>query len=286
MKYFVLGALILMSVADVRPQTRPRRLQTATQLQTGDGVRFAFIGPKEARRAPLVFILGGDRKGTLEGESSNVVGSVLAGQGFVQASVDIPCHGDDKRPGEPDGLSGWRSRLEKGERLFAAFNTQVASVLDYLVRQGTVDAARVGVCGISRGGFVALHLAATEPRMRFVVAFAPVTDLLALREFNGIADPAPARALDVMTLADKLVDRPIWISIGHNDERVGSGHAIDFALHMMRISVKHKMPMIHFWSGDDIRLTVTPSEGANGHSSYRGAHEDAATWILRWSGKQ
>ena len=89
-----------------------------------------------------------------------------------------------------------------------------------------------------------------------------------------------------MTLADKLVDRPIWISIGHNDERVGSGHAIDFALHMMRISVKHKMPMIHFWSGDDIRLTVTPSEGANGHSSYRGAHEDAATWILRWSGKQ
>jgi len=43
--------------------------------------------------------------------------------------------------------------------------------------------------------------------------------------------------------------------------------------------------MTHFWSGDDIRLTVTPSEGAGGHTSYRGAHEDAATWILRWYDK-
>jgi hypothetical protein len=54
---------------------------------------------------------------------------------------------------------------------------------------------------------------------------------------------------------------------------------------MMKISVRHRQPMTHFWSGDDIRLTVTPSEGANGHSSYRGAHEDAATWILRWYDK-
>ena len=88
--------------------------------------------------------------------------------------------------------------------------------------------------------------------MRFVVGFAPVTNLLALKEFSGIADPAPARALDVMTLADKLLDRPLWISIGDNDERVDSRHAIDFALRMMRISVRHKMPMTHFWSGDDI----------------------------------
>ena len=34
-----------------------------------------------------------------------------------------------------------------------------------------------------------------------------------------------------------------------------------------------------------IKLTVTPSEGATRHSSYRTAHEDAAVWILRWSGK-
>lgn len=284
-KSLALAALLLAEAADVRSQTKPGRLQTAVELKTDDGVQFGFIGPKEARRAPLMFILGGDHKSTLEGESTNVVGSVLAKHGFVQASVDIPCHGGDSRPGEPAGMSGWRARLEKGEPLFATFQKQVASVVDQLVRQGTVDRERVGVCGVSRGGFVALHLGAADPRMKYVVAFAPVTDLLALTEFKGIADPAPARALDVMTLAERLLDRPIWISIADNDERVDSRHAIDFALHMMKISKRHKMPMTHFWSGDDVRLTVTPSEGAGGHTSYRGAHEDAATWILRWYDK-
>ena len=280
------STVYLIGVTDVRPQTNARHLQTAADLQTDDGVRFGFVGVKEARRAPLVFILGGDRKSELEGEGSNLVGWLLAEHGFVQASLDIPCYGDDARPGEPGGMRGWRARLEKGEPLFENLQKQAASVVNYLARQGTVDPERVGVCGVSRGGFVALHLGAAEPGMRFVVGFAPVTDLLALKEFSGIADPAPARALDVMTLADKLLDRPLWISIGDNDERVDSRHAIDFALRMMRISVRHKMPMTHFWSGDDIRLTVTPSEGANGHSSYRGAHEDAATWILRLYGRQ
>jgi esterase FrsA len=274
-----------MIVADMRSQTRPRQLQTATELQTDDGVRFAFIGPEGARRAPLVFVIGGVRKSSLEGEGSNVVGSVLAQHGFVQASIDIPCHGEDSRPGEPKEMRGWRARLEKGEPLFDAFHRQVASVIDYLVRRGTVDPARIGVCGVSRGGFVALHLGAAEPRMKYVVGFAPVTDLLALKEFQGTSHPTAARAMDVTTLADKLLDRPIWISIGDNDQRVDSRHAIDFALHMMKISVRHRQPMTHFWSGDDIRLTVTPSEGANGHSSYRGAHEDAAVWILRWYDK-
>jgi hypothetical protein len=36
-------------------------------------------------------------------------------------------------------MSGWRARLEKGEPLFATFQKQVASVVNYLVRQGTVD---------------------------------------------------------------------------------------------------------------------------------------------------
>jgi dienelactone hydrolase len=276
-----LAAVLLVVVADAQPQTRARHLQTAADRRTEDGVRFGFVGPRGPRPAPLMFMFGGERRGELEGEGSNLVGWLLAQHGFAQASLDIPCFGDDARPGEPAGMSGWRARLEKGEPLFAAFQEQVRSVVGQLARDGTVDPERVGVCGVSRGGFVALHVGAAEPRMRFIAVFAPVTDLLALREFHGIADPAPARALDVMTLADKLRDRPLWISIADQDERVDSRHAIEFALHMMRISARHRMPMTHFWSGDDIRLTVTPSEGANGHSSYRGAHEDAAAWILR-----
>jgi poly(3-hydroxybutyrate) depolymerase len=203
----LLAAPLACAAPPAEAEVRARHLQTAADLRTGDGVRFGFVGPEGARQAPLMFMLGGERVGELEGEGSNLVGWLLAKHGFAQASLDIPGFGGDRRAGEPAGMSAWRARLEKGEPLFAAFHTQVASVIDHLVRQGTVDPARIGVCGVSRGGFVALHLGAAEPQMKYVAAFAPVTDLLALKEFQGTTNPAAARALDVMTLADKLLDR-------------------------------------------------------------------------------
>jgi esterase FrsA len=281
MRPWLLAAALLIGTASVHSQVKPRNLQTAVERRTDGGVRFALTAPEGTRRAPLLLLSGGERRPTIEGESGNTLGWALAKRGFVQAAVDSPCHGDDVRPGEPSGLAGWRSRLDKREPLLASFMKQTSSVIDYLVAQGIVDPERIGAAGSSRGGFLSLHLAAADPRIKFVVAFAPVSDLLALREFAGMADPGPARALDVMTLAEKLVDRPIWLSIADNDERVGSRHAIDFMLHMMRISKRHKLPMTHFWSGDDIRLTVTPAEGSNGHVSYSPAHEDAAAWVLR-----
>jgi dienelactone hydrolase len=279
--------LLAATCAPTNSQTvvKPARLAEATMLRTPSGVEFAIVGAKGARPAPTLFVLGGAARDTVENETSNRIGWLLAKHGFLSVALDIPCHGKDQRLGEPPGLAGWRARLEKGEQLLTEFTRRLSSVIDFLVREGYADPARLGVTGPSRGGFIALHSAAAESRLRFAIAFAPVTDLLALREFQGIADPAPARALDVMRLLDKLVDRLIWVSIGHNDERVGTRHAIDFALQLMELSPLHKKPMTHFWSGDDIRLVVTPSEGASGHSSYRMAHDEAAAWVLRQLGE-
>ena len=266
-------------------EVKPRTLGQSTMLRTPSGVEFAMVGKKGARPAPVLFVMGGAAQQIIENESSNLVGWLLAKHGFLSVALDIPCHGKDRRPGEKEGMDCWRARLEKKEDLLSDFMTRLSSVIDYLIKEGYADPSRLGAAGPSRGGFMALHSAAVEPRLRYAVAFAPLTDLLALREFKGFADPAPARALDVMLLVDKLIDRPVLVSIGHNDERVGTRHAMDFALRLMELSKIHKQPMTHFWSGDDIKLIVTPSEGASGHSSYRTAHNDAAEWILRYSGK-
>ena len=154
-------------------------------------------------------------------------------------------------------------------------------MLNHLIRQGATDPERIVAYGPSRGGFLALHFAAVEPRIGTVVAFAPVTDLLALREFQGTVDKAAARSLDVMALAPKLAGRRLFIQMGHNDLRVGGHHAIDFALRLMKLSPDHMKPMQGIWSGDAIKLVITPSENPNGHTTYDGAHHDAADWILR-----
>jgi hypothetical protein len=90
-----------------------------------------------------------------------------------------------------------------------------------------------------------------------------------------------AARLDVMTLTPKLTGRPIWLSISYNDERVGTRHAIDFALRLMELSPAYRKPMTGSWSDDAIKLILSPAEGAKGHSTYAAAHEEAAAWLLR-----
>ena len=56
--------------------------------------------------------------------------------------------------------------------------------------------------------------------VKCVAAFAPVTDLLALREFRGMEKHAATRSLAIINYADKLAGRPIWLCIGNQDDRV------------------------------------------------------------------
>jgi len=53
-----------------------------------------------------------------------------------------------------------------------------------------------------RGGFIALHCAAEEPRIRQVVALAPVPNLAAPAEFSGAEKNEAVMALNPIHVAD------------------------------------------------------------------------------------
>jgi dienelactone hydrolase len=237
-------------------------------LEAPGGVRFALLGGKPSAPAPTLFVLAGAAQGSLESDDYNKVGRLLAGHGFLCVSLDLPCHGADRRPGEPEGLSGWRVRLEKGTDFVAEFNRKASAVLDYLVREKYTDPRRVAACGTSRGGFLALHFAAAEPRVRAVAAFAPVTDLLALREFAGMDRNGPARALGLAARAEKLAGRPLWLCIGNDDGRVGTDLAIAFTRRVVRAGARKPVPL---------ELHVLPTVG---HTIHATAHQEAAAWLL------
>jgi esterase FrsA len=159
--------------------------------------------------------------------------------------------------------------MEKGERVIENFAAKVSPVLDYLVAEGYADPARIVAAGTSRGGFMALHAAAADARIRAVMAFAPVTDLLALKEFSGVRNQAGVRALATENLAPRLACRPIWICIGNHDTRVDTDRAIRFTRRVVECAVAAgKRP--------DIELWVQPSEG---HQIAPDSHEKAAAWL-------
>lgn len=265
---------IVLGVAGLLGSATARGDEKLTVLRTPGGREFGVLGEKPAVPAPTLFVFATAWQGTLQNDDFNKVGRILARQGVLSVSLDLPCHGADRREGEPEGIAGWRARLDQGTEPIGAFCKDASTVLDHLIAEGYTDRERVAACGTSRGGFVALHFAASEPRVRCVAGFAPVTNLLLLREFDGMSPPDPAAALLVADRAEALYARPVWLMIGTHDERVGTDSVIALARQINSSAVKHKQLAL-------VDLHVQPSEG---HRLPANGHVDSAAWFVRQLG--
>lgn len=250
-------------------ESQAQSAKKITVQQTADGVRFGLLGNKGSAPAPTLFILASSLEDALGNDAYGKVGRLLLEKGIVCVSLDLPCHGKERKADEPAGIAGWRARLEKGHEVVSPFTKKVSAVLDHLVKEGISDPKKVAICGTSRGGFMAVHTAAADSRIKCTVAFAPVTDLLALREFAGTEKHAPTKDLDLRKHAAKLAGRSLWLCIGNNDERVGTEQAITFTRNVVAASVAQKKPA-------DVQLHVMDTIGHRIHAT---AHEEAAAWL-------
>lgn len=267
----LVGLACLPAWAADEPEAPPMQL-----LRTPGGVRFGLFGKKGTTPAPTLFVFAAGLEDMQKQGYFSEVGRRLARHGFLYVALDPPCHGEDSKPGEPPQLRGWRHRVETGEALIAPFTAHATAVLDHLVKEGYTDAGRVAACGTSRGGFLAFHFAAAEPRVKAVAGFSPVTDLLALSEFHGLEKPEVAKALALETLAPKLAGRAAWLSIGNDDQRVSTDAAVTFMRRLTAAGVAaRKDPK----QAVPVELIVGP---AVGHTAIDHAHELAVAWMLRY----
>jgi len=259
------GACLLVSLSPVHADAEKK----VRLLRTPSGVRFGLLGDKGKSPAPTLFVFAGGIEDSLKSADYNRIGRLLAKQGYLCVSLDLPCHGHDVNAKEPAGLDGWRQRIAQGEDMVAKFTGRATAVLDHLIKEGYTHPHRVAVCGTSRGGFLALHFSVADPRVRCVAAFAPVTDLLVLREFAKADKPKRARTLALIRHADKLAGRAVWLCIGNHDERVGTDEAIALTRKVVKAAVAQKKPAL-------VELHVMPTVGHRIHGT---AHGEAAAWV-------
>jgi pimeloyl-ACP methyl ester carboxylesterase len=234
----------------------PLLLGAAPALQTDTttaGVPYGWVGSRPTQPAATVIFLGGAIAENLT-QRHYLEGVDALGPNIWCVTLDLPGHGSETQPGEPGGIATWRHRLERNDPFLAVYAKRVAEVLGDWIGKKYVDPSRIGLFGTSRGGFIALHLAATDPRIRLVAGFAPVTELLALSEFAGMRDDHRARSHAAIRLADALHDRPIWLIIGTTDFRVGTRDTLTFAERLMEAAiVRGRKP--------GVELHLEPSDG-------------------------
>ena len=112
------------------------------------------------------------------------------------------------------------------------YEMPVKAAFDWLAAQPEIDAARMGLAGISLGGYYAPRAAAFEPRVNALAVWSGITSLLTdiydyfppiqaqLRWITGAADDAAARALlahfDLSGIAPTIAI-PTFVSHGRND---------------------------------------------------------------------
>lgn len=239
---------------------------------TKTGVRYGIWSRPAQPAAPTLFLIANSIEETLGSVHFRQAGNFLAPEGWLCVSVDLPAHGPDIQPGQRSGLAGWRERLDHGDTLVPAITTRLSQVLDELIARGLTDPRRIAAVGTSRGGFIALHFAAADLRVKAVAAFAPVTDLAALTEFRGAEDDPLVRSLALGLQVKALAGRAVWLTIGDRDTRVGTDLAIQFARRLTTASLENQQPALV-----DLHVVAEP----RGHSLPAGSAEDAARWLRK-----
>jgi dienelactone hydrolase len=208
----------------------------------------------DAKPTVLVFAVDGE---TTQRDYFTFVDPLIA-EGWLAVTFDLPYH----TVGDPN-LAAWKDALLRGEDLIGQWTHTVSLVLDHLIASGR--SSRFVAVGISRGGFMALHAAAGDPRIRAVAGLAPVTELGALAEFAGAESDPRVVATNLRTKSASL-RMPVWLTIGRTDTRVSTAACQTF-VDTLRAG------------GGDVTFTLNASTG---HATPAGDVQAASAWLARF----
>ena len=166
------------------------------------------------------------------------LGPELARAGFVAVSVDLPCFGS--RAGHETEGAAAKAALWQGGSLAGRMIGELSSLLDWLAARPGIDAARIGVFGLSMGATLGTWLAAIDTRVRALAQMVCLADMAALihtgaHDLHGpyLTVPGLLRIASNGTIAGLVAPRPQVVGIGDRDP-LTPPEAADIALADLR----------------------------------------------------
>ena len=152
----------------------------------------------------------------------NPPGPVLAREGYVTFSIDMPTFG---RRAEITESAAVKAALWRGKTLFGQMLGEQAAALTWLAARPDVDPARIGMTGLSMGATLGYFLAALDPRIAAVAHLCCYADFATLVEtgahdLHGHYLTMPGLLTETSTgeIAGLIAPRPQLICIGSEDQ--------------------------------------------------------------------
>lgn len=204
---------------------------------------------------PTLFYFALSGKDSIELDPYNQPVALLAASPVRVFSFTIPGHGEGLKNSE--ALRNWAESFAKGENPIANFIDAALENIDFLIQTGYVDTQKMATAGLSRGAFIAAHLAAREERISHLLGFAPLTRLDLVHEFHAQS----VERLNLENLISKLVNKNVHFYIGNLDKRVHTEECFRFIHNLATYAAEKRIRNLNF------ELSIVPSIGHLGHGT-------------------
>ena len=243
---------------------------TCKSLDTPSGLSLNYVGPElnqGALPAFFYFSLSGEESLCLDPYNQPV--AYLSDAPLRCISMTMPGHG----PGfdSNKAIQYWAQEMAQGRPVLAEFIDQALLAIDELILMKIVDPDKMAIGGLSRGAFLATHVAAREPRIKTLLGFAPLTRLSISEEFqHSKLDLSP---WNLQSLTHALTQTHVRFYIGNRDVRVGTEACFAFIHDLSEVAFQHRV------RSPQAELFITPSVGHKGHGTLPPIFFDGSQWI-------
>lgn len=259
-------ALIIPKEKDLMAHTNP-----SCPLYPPYGKPIYFQGPdinSGARPAVIYFALSAEM--SLFQDPFNQPVLRLAENDVRVFSWDLPFHEIGKDPRE--AIQQWIDAFINDPSFVSEFLHQSKTQIDFLIQKKLVIPEKIAIAGLSRGAFLASHLAAHDPRITSILGFAPLTNPQAIEELNTYGSNFFDK-IALNSLSERLIHKRLRFYIGNRDVRVGTDTCYFFIRHLTETAFNHGI------RSPSVELMIYPSIGHKGHGTPPAIFNDGADWI-------
>ncbi len=245
---------------------------SCSELHVGPDIHLYHVGPPlDFGPLPSFFYFSLSGPDSLCLDPFNQPVQFLHGQMIRVFSMTLPGH-ENNLPGT-QAMKVWADDYAKKTDPIDSFLDSFGIALDFAIKNKFADPEKMAVGGLSRGGFIALHAAAREKRLKSVLAFAPITELHKVKEFSHLQEDPVVRSLDTIHLSKSLTDNQIRFYIGNLDTLVNTKSCFDSAMSI--VDAAHEKGI----RSPRVELFIYPSIGHKGHGTPPEIFRAGADWI-------
>lgn len=186
-------------------------------------------------------------------------------------SFTLPHHGSQLDPKK--AMRYWANDFIQEIDPLNPFLDNVTSTLKNLIEQKVIT--KIGLMGLSRGAFIAMHVAARLKSISHILGFAPLINFKSLHEFDALSSLVLVQKYDSYDLIPLLYDRSIRFYISNYDQRVGTKNAFSWVNHVSHYA--HEKGI----RSPPIELYIRPPIGYLGHGTTPETFTQGADWLAK-----